>query len=126
VLAQQRVHLISGAEVIGGHQNAGHRWLALDGQPLHRVMVAVSELYNTRLEAHLGRRLGLHFTEMTPPGRGKRPIREIIGVNTELNTRWSSRRKAIEARTAELSERFQTKHGREPTNAEATAVTARD
>ena len=31
------------------------RWLALDGQPLHRFTVAASELYNTRLEAHLGR-----------------------------------------------------------------------
>src|SRR6476660_2832623 len=102
--------------------NGVQRWLALDGQPLHRVMVAVSELYNTRLEAHLGQRLGLQFTEMTPPGRGKRPIREIIGVNTELNTRWSSRRQAIEARTAELSKQFQTDHGREPTNVEAIAL----
>jgi conjugative relaxase-like TrwC/TraI family protein len=25
------------------------RWLALDGQPLHRVAVSASELYNTRL-----------------------------------------------------------------------------
>jgi conjugative relaxase-like TrwC/TraI family protein len=102
--------------------NGTQRWLALDGQPLHRVMVAVSELYNTRLEAHLGQRLGLQFTEMTPPGRGKRPIREIIGVNTELNTRWSSRRQAIEARTAELSKQFQADHGREPTNVEAIAL----
>ena len=102
--------------------NGVQRWLALDGQPLHRVMVAVSELYNTRLEAHLGQRLGLQFTEMTPPGRGKRPIREIIGVNTELNTRWSSRRQAIEARTAELSKQFQADHGREPTNVEAIAL----
>ena len=59
---------------------------------------------------------------MTPPGRGKRPIREIIGVNTELNTRWSSRRQAIEARTAELSKQFQADHGREPTNVEAIAL----
>ena len=102
--------------------NGVQRWLALDGQPLHRVMVSVSELYNTRLEAHLGQRLGLQFTEMTPPGRGKRPIREIIGVNTELNTRWSSRRQAIEARTAELSKQFQADHGREPTNVEAIAL----
>ncbi len=37
------------------------RWLALDGQPLHRMMVSASELYNTRLEAHLEERLGLRF-----------------------------------------------------------------
>lgn len=102
--------------------NGAQRWLALDGKPLHRVMVAASELYNTRLEAHLGQRLGLQFHESTPPGRGKRPIREVIGVSTELLGRWSSRRKAIEARTAELSKRFQADHGREPTNVEAIAL----
>jgi conjugative relaxase-like TrwC/TraI family protein len=102
--------------------NGVQRWLALDGQPLHRMMVAASELYNTRLEAHLGRRLGLHFADVTPPGRGKRPVREIVVVNAELNSRWSSRRKAIQARTAELSKQFQAEHGREPTNVEAIAL----
>lgn len=102
--------------------NGAQRWLALDGQPLHRVMVAASELYNTRLEAHLGQRLGLQFHEVTPPGRGKRAIREIDGVSPELMSRWSSRRAAIEARTAELSKRFQADHGREPTNVEAIAL----
>ena len=102
--------------------NGVQRWLALDGQPLYRVMVAASELYNTRLEAHLGERLGLHFAEVTPPGRGKRPIREIVGVSPELMACWSSRRKAIEARTAELSKQFQADHGREPTNVEAIAL----
>jgi conjugative relaxase-like TrwC/TraI family protein len=106
------------------HVDAGgaQRWLALDGQPLHRVMVAASELYNTRLEAHLGQRLGLQFHEATPPGRGKRPIREVVGVSADLMGRWSSRRAAIEARTAELSKRFQADHGREPTNVEAIAL----
>ncbi|MGV0740205.1 MobF family relaxase [Mycobacterium syngnathidarum] len=41
--------------------NGIQRWLALDGQPLHRVLVSTSELYNTRLEAHLEERLGLRF-----------------------------------------------------------------
>lgn len=41
--------------------NGIQRWLALDGQPLHRMMVSTSELYNTRLEAHLEERLGLRF-----------------------------------------------------------------
>ena len=99
--------------------NAGWPWTA---NPYTGSWSAVSELYNTRLEAHLGQRLGLQFAEITPPGRGKRPIREIVGVNTELNTRWSSRRQAIEARTAELSKQFQADHGREPTNVEAIAL----
>ncbi|GBE67774.1 hypothetical protein MFM001_42360 [Mycobacterium sp. MFM001] len=102
--------------------NGVQRWLALDGQPLHRTMVAASELYNTRLEAYLGQRLGLVFEEVPPSGRGKRPVREIVGVSTELMQRWSSRRAAIEARTAELSKQFQATHGREPTNVEAIAL----
>ncbi|MGH3556000.1 MAG: MobF family relaxase, partial [Mycobacterium sp.] len=98
------------------------RWLALDGQPLHRITVAGSELYNTRLEAHLQQRLGVRFADTTPPGRGKRPIREIVGVPTELMEGWSSRRAAIQARTTELSKQFQATHGREPTNIEAIAL----
>ncbi|WP_454561886.1 MobF family relaxase [Mycobacterium haemophilum] len=98
------------------------RWLALDGQPLHRITVAASELYNTRLEAHLQQRLGVRFAETTPAGRDRRPVREIVGVPAELLGRWSSRRAAIEARTAELSKQFQASHGREPTNVEAIAL----
>ncbi|HUO36904.1 MAG TPA: MobF family relaxase, partial [Mycobacterium sp.] len=98
------------------------RWLALDGQPLHRITVAASELYNTRLEAHLQQRLGVRFAETEPAGRGKRSVREIVGVSVELLGRWSSRRAAIEARTAELSKQFQAAHGREPTSVEAIAL----
>ena len=107
--------------------NGVQRWLALDGQPLHRITVAASELYNTRIEAHLGQQLrahglGVRFAETTPAGRGKRPVREVVGLPAELNERWSSRRKSIEARTAELSKQFQATHGREPTSVEAIAL----
>ncbi len=101
--------------------NGVRRWLALDGQPLHRVTVAASELYNTRLEAHMIDRANVRFVE-TSRGRGKRPVREIEGMSSELMTRWSSRRAEIEARTAELSKKFQTEHGREPTNIEIIAL----
>jgi conjugative relaxase-like TrwC/TraI family protein len=97
------------------------RWLALDGQPVHRFTVAASELYNTRLEAHLGQRLGLRFAE-APADRGKRPVREIVGIRPELTSAWSSRRAAIEARTADLAKQFQATHGREPTHVEAIAL----
>ncbi|WP_435825425.1 MobF family relaxase [Mycobacterium simiae] len=98
------------------------RWLALDGQPLHRVAVAASEVYNTRLEAHLGDRLNLRFAAVKPSRAAKRPIREVVGVSTELMQLWSSRRAAIETRTAELSKAFQHTHGREPTLVEMIAL----
>ncbi|CAN3132454.1 ATP-dependent RecD-like DNA helicase [Mycobacterium sp. smrl_JER01] len=101
--------------------NGVRRWLALDGQPLHRVTVAASELYNTRLEAHMIATLGVPFVEQSR-GRGKRPVREIDGMSAELMSRWSSRRAAIKARTAELSKQFQADHGREPTNTEIIAL----
>ena len=101
--------------------NGVRRWLALDGQPLHRVTVAASELYNTRLEAHMIASLGVRFVEQAR-GRGKRPVREIDGMSDELMSRWSSRRAAIEARTAELAKQFQAAHGREPTNVEIIAL----
>ena len=101
--------------------NGVRRWLALDGQPLHRVTVAASELYNTRLEAHLIASLGVRFVEQSR-GRGKRPVREIDGMSSELMSRWSRRRAAIEARTAELAKDFQANHRREPTNIEIIAL----
>ena len=101
--------------------NGVRRWLALDGQPLHRVTVAASELYNTRLEAHMIAALGVRFVEQSR-GRGKRPVREIEGMSNELMSRWSSRRAAIKVRTAELTKQFQADHGREPTNVEIIAL----
>ena len=101
--------------------NGVRRWLALDGQPLHRVTVAASELYNTRLEAHMIEGLGVRFVEQSR-GRGKRPVREVHGMSSQLMSRWSTRRAAIEARTAELAKAFQTDHGREPTNVEIIAL----
>jgi conjugative relaxase-like TrwC/TraI family protein len=98
------------------------RWLALDGQPVHRFTVAASELYNTRLEAHLGQRLSLRFADVLVEGRNKRPIREIVGMSTDLMTAWSSRRIAIESRTAELAKHFHATHGREPTHVETIAL----
>ncbi|MEB3980213.1 relaxase domain-containing protein [Mycobacterium sp. 663a-19] len=98
------------------------RWLALDGRPIHQFTVAASELYNTRLEAHLGQRLSLRFADVTPEGRNKRPIREIVGMSVELMSVWSSRRLAIESRTAELAKQFHATHGREPTHVEIIAL----
>jgi conjugative relaxase-like TrwC/TraI family protein len=118
-------HVAISNKVATTDANGVKRWLALDGQPLHRVAVAASELYNTRLEAHRGDRLGVRFAEVTAPGHGKRPVREIVGVPEQLLTRWSSRRAAIEARTAELSKQFQADHGREPTSIEAIALAQR-
>lgn len=115
-------HVAISNKVAVDTQQGCTRWLALDGQVLHRVVVAASELYNTRLEAHLGARLNLRFGQVAPTERGKRAVREIIGMPVELMAQWSSRRAAIERRTAELSKQFQHVHGREPSFVEMIAL----
>jgi len=99
----------------------GGRWLALDGRVLYKAKVAASERYNTRLEAELIARLGVRFTERPAPD-GKRAIREIDGISPYLAKHWSSRRREIDRRRAELARNFQADHGRPPTTVEALAL----
>ncbi|MEO6629415.1 MAG: MobF family relaxase [Aquihabitans sp.] len=99
----------------------GGQWLALDGRLVYQANVAASERYNTRLEAELTARLGLGFHDTTTSA-GKRPVREIDGINHLLIGWWSRRRRDIEARRSVLAAEFQTRHGRPPTAVEAIAL----
>ena len=101
-------------------QTLGGRWLSIDGRVLFKANVAASETYNTALEQHLRDTLGVRFAER--PGSsdpGKRPVREIVGVDPRLNQRWSTRRAHIQVRQEELAIAFQHDHGRPPTPIEA-------
>ncbi|CAA0126556.1 ATP-dependent RecD-like DNA helicase [Mycolicibacterium vanbaalenii] len=94
------------------------RWLAMDGRPFYKSIVAMSETYNSRFEAYMIEFLGVEFAE-TPTEPGKRPIREIVGISRELIEFWSKRAKMIDDRLAQLTIKFQQEVGREPTAAEA-------
>ena len=55
------------------------RWLALDGEPLHKAVVAASEIYNTQIEAHAMADLGpVSYTHLTLPTK-----------SDECRSRWS-------------------------------------
>jgi conjugative relaxase-like TrwC/TraI family protein len=95
------------------------RWLSIDGRVLFKAKVAASETYNTALEQHLRDALRVRFAERPGTDPGKRPIREIVGVDPRLNQRWSTRRAHINLRRGELAIQFQTEHGRPPTPVEA-------
>ena len=95
-------------------QTLAGRWLSIDGRILHAAKVAASETYNTALEHHLTASLGVRFAERPGGDRSKRPVREIVGVDPELNRRWSTRRQAIDVRRAELAADFAADHGRPP------------
>ncbi|WP_232807184.1 MobF family relaxase [Geodermatophilus chilensis] len=93
-------------------QTRDGRWRALDGRVLHKAVVAASKRYNTRLEAHLVDGAGLRFAPRPGDEPGRRPVREIVGMDPRLLARWSSRRQAIDVRRGELAADFQRDHGR--------------
>jgi DNA primase catalytic core len=98
------------------------KWRAIDGRLLYKAKVSASETYNTALERHLTDALGVRFEERQNPVTGgdarKRPVREIVGIDPELNRRFSKRRISVEARRKELATAFQATHGRPPTPVE--------
>jgi conjugative relaxase-like TrwC/TraI family protein len=100
-------------------QTLDGRWLSIDGRVLFKAKVAASETYNTALEQHLRDTLGVRFAGRPGADPGKRPIREIVGVDPRLNQRWSTRRARINLRRGELAVQFQNEHGRPPTPVEA-------
>jgi conjugative relaxase-like TrwC/TraI family protein len=100
-------------------QTLDGRWLSIDGRVLFKATVAASETYNTALEHHLHDTLGVRFADRPNTDPGKRPVREIVGVDPALNQRWSTRRVLIKDRQSVLAARFQRDHGRPPTPVEA-------
>ena len=103
-------------------QTLDGRWRALDGRVLYKASVSASERYNTRLEAHLVARLGVRFTERAGGRADVRPVREIVGMDPELLTLWSTRRRSIRARHADLAGYFVARHGRQPNVGETHAL----
>ncbi|MCA0294150.1 MAG: relaxase domain-containing protein [Actinobacteria bacterium] len=102
-------------------QTLDGRWRCIDGRILFKATVAASETYNTALERHLATDLGLVF-KARPAPEGKRPVREVAGVDSRLLDRWSTRRKSIQLRASELAGDFQRVHGRTPTAVEMTSL----
>ncbi|MGY2089177.1 MobF family relaxase [Nocardia gipuzkoensis] len=97
------------------------QWGALDGRMIYQHNVAASELFNTRLEHYLEQSLGVQFAERHSSSRrrrGKRPVREIVGVQERLAEEWSKRSAAVDAELTTRTTRFQAERGREPTPGE--------
>jgi len=99
-------------------QTLDGKWRAIDGRVLFKATVAASETYNTALERHLVDALGVRFAERPNPDARKRPVREIVGVEADLNHRFSKRRTSVEDRRKVLAAQFQASHGRPPTPVE--------
>ena len=105
-------------------QSTDGRWYALNTNLIYKAKVAASELYSATLEASLAETFGIRFVERSTAA-GKRPVREIDGVDLALAARWSTRRGQIEHRRDELAATFLADHGRPPTEAEMIALAQR-
>ena len=115
-------HVAISNKVRGRGPDGIPRWLALDGRPIFKSNVAASEFYNTRIEAYSAELAGLVYAERPATERGKRPVREIVDIPTDLCDEFSSRRVMINDRYTGLAKQFQADHGREPTTIEAIAL----
>lgn len=89
------------------------KWRTLDSRPMHRAVVAISEMYNAVLADHLTRTFGLGW-ESRDRGRDRNPAWEITGVPDELITEFSTRSRFIEEEKNRLIDAYVAKHGRQP------------
>jgi conjugative relaxase-like TrwC/TraI family protein len=96
-------------------QDEAGNWKTIDGKLLHRSAVAVSEHYNTRLQAHL-EAAGVEFEARTVNG-SKQPVMEVSSVPRELTALFSKRSEGIRTSLAELRKAYEEQHGHAPDSA---------
>jgi conjugative relaxase-like TrwC/TraI family protein len=94
-------------------QGPDGQWRTLDSKGIHKFRGAAAAVGERTMEEHLARALGVQFATR-PDGKA----REVVGVAPEVMELFSSRRRAITRRTAELVGAFETKFGRAPNTLE--------
>ncbi|WP_457029295.1 MobF family relaxase [Kitasatospora sp. P5_F3] len=95
-------------------QGIDGKWRSLDARGLLAMTVATSEFYNSRFETELTARLGVTFEAREDSVTKRQPVREIVGVPTEVIAHFSSRRTEIEARYEQLLSEYRREHGHDP------------
>ncbi|SDQ03514.1 MobF family relaxase [Arthrobacter crystallopoietes] len=96
-------------------QDLTGNWKSIDGKLLHRSAVAVSEHYNTRIQAYLEDH-GIRFEARTVNG-SKQPVMEVASVPRELITLFSKRSEGIRSSLTELRQAYEEQHGHSPDRA---------
>jgi conjugative relaxase-like TrwC/TraI family protein len=90
-------------------QDLQGNWKSIDGKLLHRTAVAVSEHYNTQIQAYLEDH-GVQFEARTVNG-SKQPVMEVASIPRELTTLFSKRAAGIRASLTELRQAYEEQHG---------------
>ena len=94
-------------------EGADGQWRTLDSRAIHKFRGAAAAIAERTMEEHLTHALGVQFAAR-PDGTA----REIVGVPSKVMDLFSSRRRSITRRTAELVRTFETKYGRQPNSLE--------
>ncbi|WP_433573962.1 MobF family relaxase [Streptomyces sp. CA-251247] len=85
------------------------KWLAIDGQEIYRHTKAAGHVFEKSMDEALYRKLGVR-TAMRPDGMA----REIVGIAEETRDKYSSRRRTITKKTADLAGAWEAQNGRPP------------
>ena len=94
-------------------QGADGSWRTIDARSIYRYRGAASAVGERVMEEHLTRALGVRLA-MRPDGNA----REVVGVDQKVNDLFSSRRRAITAKTKTLVAAFEGQFGRSPNSLE--------
>lgn len=89
------------------------KWRTLDSKAIHQQRGAAAAVGERASEAFLTETLGVRF-ETRPDGKA----REVVGVDQDVMELFSTRRRAIGPKVAELVQAYTERHGREPSPAE--------
>ena len=84
-------------------------WRTLDSKGIHKIRPAAGAVAERTTAERLTASMRV-LLAMRPDGKA----REVLGIPEYVNALYSSRRRAITPKTAELVEAFETKHGRAP------------
>jgi conjugative relaxase-like TrwC/TraI family protein len=94
-------------------QGSDGEWRTLDGRAAYAHRAGAAAVGERTMEEHLTRSLGVRFASR-PDGKS----REILGVRPDVMELFSSRRRAITAKTREMVRVFETNFGRAPNSLE--------
>jgi conjugative relaxase-like TrwC/TraI family protein len=84
-------------------------WRTLDSRGIHKIRPAAGAVAERTTAERLTASMRV-LLAMRPDGKA----REVLGIPEYVNALYSSRRRAITPKTAELVDAFETKHGRAP------------
>ncbi|MFJ8744110.1 MobF family relaxase [Embleya sp. NPDC127516] len=93
------------------------RWRTLDGRAVYAERPAAAAVAERVAEEALTRALNVRFA-MRPDGKA----REILGIGEEVREQFSSRRRVISAKVADMVELYRLVHGRKPSAYELTCM----